>query len=207
MKMNLKSVCFALLMIFVSHCIGAQSNDVSAIKSLSNGVLVVRLDMQKNKIEAYKTSVASGKLKAKDAERMQSNLAEIENERKAYKENVMKAFTENYSFSKIAFIENDEFKAFRLGNLVNIDADEETKKQLSSGENIFYLIKGRTDAQWIIVDQDFKRPSSPFPNAFGIGLNRILNLFTGKKDHFIENQEHLAKKINKKLTKFYNKHS
>lgn len=181
----------------------AQSN--SNINSLKKGVLIVRLDMQKNKINAYEKSLATKKLSEKDEKRMRKNLEALINERKIYMENVINSFKELYTFSQIAFIENHEFKKFIDGENVDIIGNQETKALIATRENLFYLIKGRHDAEWIIVNKEFKRPAHPFPNAFGIGLKKFVDLFTGEKNYSAKNQTKIARKIEKSLTKFYNR--
>jgi hypothetical protein len=171
-----------------------------SINALNKGVLVIRLDMQQNKIEAYKASISSGNLSEKDLIKMEENLQEIKTERKKYKEAVKEAFSEHYNYSKLVFIENQNFKAFLDGTKVKIEGEDDAIDLINKTENLFYLIKGRNDGHWIIVNEDFKRPPSPFPSSFSLsGFTNFFDLLIGKKSYSLANQIKLAKKINKKL--------
>ena len=171
-----------------------------SIKALQEGVLVVRLDMQQKKIEAYEASISYGNLSEKDSIRMGENLQEIKMERKIYKEAVIEAFSRHYTYSKLVFIENQKFKAFLDGEDVNIEGKVDAIDLIKKTENLFYLIKGRNDGHWIIVNEDFKRPPAPFPNSFGLsGLTNFFDLLVGKKSYSLNNQMKLAKRVNKKL--------
>ena len=112
-----------------------------SIKALQEGVLVVRLDMQQKKIEAYEASISYGNLSEKDSIRMEENLQEIKMERKIYKEAVIEAFSRHYTYSKLVFIENQKFKAFLDGEDVNIEGKVDAIDLIKKTENLFYLIK------------------------------------------------------------------
>ena len=201
MKISIKYiVSFCLILASNLNIDGQILTSSESIKALQEGVLVVRLDMQQNKIEAYESSISAGNLSEKDLARMEENLQELLTERKIYKKAVMKSFSDNYIYSKLVFIENQNFKAFLEGDVVKVEGEEDALNLLKETENLFYLIKGRNDWHWIIVNEDFKRPPSPFPNSFGLsGITNFFDLLVGKKSYSLDNQIKLAKKVNKKL--------
>lgn len=199
MKASINYIYVIIVILFSSYSSECQQLTAKeSLTALQNGVLVVRLDMQKNKIDAYQQAIDSGKLSAKDFDSMNSKLAELQKDRIQYKNNVIKAFSENYLFSKVVFIENQDFKNFINGEDVKIEGREADRSLLKTSENIYYLIKGNSDSQWIIVNQDFKRPA--FPSKFSQSpFYKFLLLLSPGKASSYESQVNAAKKVNEKL--------
>jgi|GEM_PF-770877 len=191
---------FLFVMSLPSTAVGQQLTSRESLKALQNGVLVVRLDMQKNKMEAYQNTIDSGNLSEKDKNSMKSKLSVLESDRLLYKRNVIKAFSENYLFSKIVFIENQNFKRFINGENIEIEGDNDAIALLKKTEHLFYLIKGNSDSQWLIVNEDFKKPPSPFPSKFSQGpFYKFLMILSPRRSIYYETQLNAAQKVNKKL--------
>jgi len=207
MKISVKYLVVLSIVIGSFSFAKAQNQTASeSINSLKNGVLVVRLDMQKNKIEAYEKSMSSSTISEDNKLKTEGDYKKLIKERETYKQSVIDAFSTTYNFSQIVFIENQHFKDFLNGNHEKIEGDQNAKEKLKSSNDVFFLIKGRNDGQWIIVDKEFKRPSSPFPSSFGFsGFKNFFDFLIGSDAHSLSNQTKLAQKANDKLLRYMSK--
>ncbi|MBT8231435.1 MAG: hypothetical protein HKN51_06645 [Saprospiraceae bacterium] len=160
--------------------------------------------MQKNKAQAYQKILDNPQISEKDKTNVKQKLENHTKERALYKSNVIKAFNENYTFSKLAFIENQHFKSFLEGSTNEVILADSTISDLPSDGNFLLLAKGNHDGQWIVIDDNFKRVASPFPSSFGLGIKKLWDIFLGKKNIDLENQVKLAEKVNKAFNKAYN---
>ena len=138
-----------------------QMTSQEALNTLKNGVLVIRLDMQKNKIEHLKEKIANESLDSTSLANYKTKLVKLTDERARYKQNFIKSFDVYYNFSEVCFIESQDFKIFQEGDFSYCTDDQITSLEDS---NYLVLLKGSRDSHWIIRDRDLKPIKGRFPD-------------------------------------------
>ncbi len=203
---------FKFLIYFTLTLIGAfpvisqdvQNTGSSKIEMLKNGVLIVRLDMKQNSLDAYQDMLSQTNVEDKNYIVLKDRIEELKLERLTYKENVMEAMKHTYNFSHFCFIESQAVHKFLAGDYsVLICLEEEAIEMIENG-NYFFLVKGDEDTHWIVVDKLFNKLDYPFPNSHNIGFMRLIDFIIGGNNYSLKNQSKVFSKMNIRFIKFYN---
>jgi len=173
-----------------------------AIVQLKSSVLIVRLDMKRNAQDSYKSVLENPKSSPKQKELVNERLTRLTDERKRYKDNVMKSVENTYRFSSYAFIDNHDIDIFQRGdNSVLISKDAMLQQKISE-DKYFYLIKGDSDTHWIITDSRFKTIKSPFPSGHDLGIRKLFDFLVKKEEFDISNENRVFSKMQSRLDKY-----
>ncbi|MFK7935171.1 MAG: hypothetical protein AB8G22_16790 [Saprospiraceae bacterium] len=212
-----------ILMFFIFNIANAQNTTKqatleraeNAIRTLSDGILVVRLQSNQKKIKALEDLVENKKMSARNLKNLNRELEETKINTKEKNSLLMKSFADNYNFSDVLFMYDydteklltAEQEGYFLGKDLIVDA------KLSLNDNNFLTLRfGTTDLAttsgvegMIITDQELKDLDIPFPYAYKEGgfMYVFDKLFDGKNAAG-RNYPRIIARMNKKLKKYYN---
>ena len=166
-------------------------------------MLVVRLDMKKNREQTYLEMLEQAEPGSKNHTTITAKLDELIDERQRYKHSVIRAMKDHYSFSKYCFIENQNIEQFMNGDETVLEWTLDPEPVNS--QNCFYLLKGDRDSHWIISDFKFKALKHPFPSSHDLGVKKFFDFLAGKENFDYENLSKVFSKMQSRLEKFYSK--
>lgn len=193
----MKTIFPILFLACVSGFTFSQSpgNPEDPILNLKEGVLVVRLRTQSNKVDKLKEWMAKESPGTPVYQKLETQLAEtiagIERENKLVRE----AFGSLYNYSEVLFFFDTLAPVLRNGKTSGIFLNErmEVDPQLSLGDR-FYMVAGigttpssegaSSQEQLIIYDRNFNFMTKPFPGysrRFGLRAFFKVFLMTGAK--------------------------
>lgn len=201
-KIALVFVSFA----FILTGLQAQMTPEKAIKDLKKGVLIVRLKSDFKKIEAMK----------------QRNMTVLMNQTVEKRDTDnrlwMEAFEKHYEFSEILFSYDTLGRTALKNGSTNcfLNSDFETDPSLSLDDRPFLMLywgskgdnSGLSPDGLVFRDSDFQVLKKPFPNFvkisnFNSNFNKLIKTSNAKR----VNMERVVKKINKRLSGFYERKS
>ena len=193
---------FWICLVFFGGFIPLKAQDPdSAIHQLKEGYLIVRLPSFKNKIDTLQNLIertAEGPYK----KRLSTLLIEAIEERDSTRVDYMSAFRDYYNFSKVAFVNDHEFRDPERASYYSVDGSKMNMNDFRNSP-IFYLFFERTDDSKVdavvIYDNELRKIPKPFPNNFTQG--GLSFLFISLEGKSFANWR--VKKMNKKLRKFY----
>lgn len=175
----------------VSHLNGQSDYDLAIstaaeqLADLQKGTLVVRIYMNKNKADLLQKTIqdpATSEDKRRSLSQLLKNHLE---DRELYKKNVIKAFRNEYHFSKVVFIHDYDQKKLANGREAGIFLNDQGIVDPSiKMESDFYLLCGRgnTDDSFVIYAPNGDNMPSHFPNKY----NR--NILEGLASLFIKDK-------------------
>lgn len=179
----------------------ACQNAIESIRDLKQGTLVLRFPAFRPKIDTLHSLISRSDSEV-NKKRLQLLLDEAIEERETIQKDYTDAFREHYNFSKVVWFNDYESRDLSSAKYYQLDKTLVEYNELKNGP-VFYLIFDRTAESklggLIITNHELKPIPRPFPNNFSTGgLGVILNKLSN-----ITLAESHAKKINKKLLKFY----
>ena len=193
------------MFLFVLSIQAQESAEVkSEIQRLKEGLLIIRLDMQKNKIEAYEDVLAKSRLTEKEYERIKGKLEDLKRERKDYARNVRTAAKGLYKFSSFCFLESQDGQIFLNGDSSVLECPNAISMEDLTTDDIFFLVKGDEDTHLILTDYNFRRLQT-VPSSYNIGFTRVMNLLSGRENYHIEKMSKMFQSLDTKLNKKYMK--
>jgi len=198
------SVC-AILGLFLSgiHISKAQNTIPSvAILNLHQGYLIVRFPMHTSKIDTLNAMLARTKDES-TKKKLEKILEDTKEERDTFFNQYVRAFRNNYTFSKSAYFFDTDARDLNTASYYNMDGERISVGDLSES-NLFYLYFERTEDSkidaMVIYDRMQNKVRAPFPNNFAqSGLNLIIVKISEKKF-----PEWRVGKMNKRLWKYLN---
>lgn len=195
----------------------APADPAQSIRELKDGVLVVRLRTQSNKISRLKEYIAKEPSDSPAASRLAAQLKETEEEVATENRLLAMAFRETYQFSEVLFVadtlapllkEQDPGEIF-------LDADLSPEPSLSLGQRPF-LVAGMGTASYsdaaagndeslVVYDRHFNRMEKPFPSyssvtAISLLLKRITRT---EEDVQVFHYRKMVSRLNRKLGQYY----
>lgn len=187
----------------------------TAIRNLAEGVLVIRLESNRKKIEKLTELLAQKDLSAKNRKNLQRQLDETLAETKERNILLMNNFVEIYNFSEVLFTYDFATEKLSAGEQEGyfLNRDLEIDPTLSLSDRKYLTLRfGTTDMATtsgieglIITDDKLQDLTTPFPYAFKDGgfmyiFDRLFDNNNAAARHY----PRLIEKINKKLKKYYN---
>ncbi|MBK7409268.1 MAG: hypothetical protein IPJ40_15200 [Saprospirales bacterium] len=214
----MKTIIPFFFLLCVSGLSFAQSSQdpEKSVRDLKNGVLVVRLRTQSNKIAKLNELLQSGELRSDVKTRYLAELEATRQEVERENRLLMQAFTELYHFSPVLFLHDTLAPALKSANPSGIFLNELTQidPQRSLGDRYFLIAgigliaasEGASGNDALIVyDREFNAMAKPFPAYTGVTTIRLFfKTFTASD----ENTEafHLRKmveRLDRKLAHYY----
>lgn len=184
MKTNilLLMICTACEMAFAQ----APADPAQSIRELKDGVLVVRLRTQSNKIASLKEYIAKEPAGSPVASRLAAQLKETEEEVATENRLLVMAFREMYQFSEVLFVADTlapRLKEQDPGEIF-LDANLLPDPSLSTGQRPF-LVAGMGTASYsdaaagndeslVLYDRNFNRMEKPFPSFSSVTAISLL---------------------------------
>ena len=175
------------------------------IVQLKESALVVRLNMKKRTLDALQKQLQRKSISQNDSIDIALRIKDIENNRMAYKRNVIQSFARFYKFSDIYFIENHQFKQMLRGGTTELETVDGTTITSENLSDYFVLVNGYNDHNWIIKQKNLSDMPNGFPNEYNSGFKRVVNWIAGQSNVNVKDMSKIAIKINERLFKYYNK--
>jgi hypothetical protein len=190
---------------FLSVVLFSQQNTTAGelIANLKNGAAVVRLYMNKPKVDMLTKSIKDDKTNESYRKAAQKMLDKHQSDRAIYVQQVIKAFTEKYTFSKVYFMYDYDQKKLKEGVKSGIFLNGKGLKDstIVLKESHFLIFgRGHNDESIIISQLNGEEMPKEFPVTY---KRSIVDLFS-----FIFPNDKLGNfvaKLNQKLKKFYTK--
>ncbi|MEK7256148.1 MAG: hypothetical protein AAB316_15460 [Bacteroidota bacterium] len=180
-----------------------------ARKDLADGYLIVRLNTNKNKIEALKKQLAQPNLSGQQRERLQKMLETTQQETTQNNRWLAEAFQAHYDFSKFIFMPDTASATLKKGMTKGIFLNANLQPDASidiAGKPYFIAAYGTSSNAGAsgteglaILDKNFHELPSPFPHFNGLtGIRKIFSgIFGGSSE--ADFYQKLVLKLNKKL--------
>ena len=173
-----------------------------AIKALREGYLIIRLPSYRAKIDTLESII----LRTQDSNnrhRLERLLNETIETRDSLQAGYLRAFSNHYHFSKVAYVYDYDARNLEKATFFNLNGNSLNRAEFA-GVPIFYLYFERTAESKIdglvIYDQQLKIVPRPFPNNFTrSGLNLLFLKISDKNFPAWR-----VSKMQKQLIKYYN---
>ncbi|HRD07081.1 MAG TPA: hypothetical protein PK037_05930 [Saprospiraceae bacterium] len=163
----------------------AISTAAEQLAGLHNGTLVVRIYMNKNKADLLQKTIQDPATSEEKRKSLSHLLKTHLEDRELYKKNVIKAFRNEYHFSKVVFIHDYDQKKLANGREAGIFLNDQGIVDPSiKMESDYYLLCGRgnNDDSFVIYAPNGDNMPTHFPNKY----NR--NIFEGLASLFIKDK-------------------
>jgi hypothetical protein len=196
-----KYLSFSIFILFSFFSNGQETTSIQKIEELKNGVALVRLYMNKPKVDMLQKTINDDKTDTNTKASLKRTLDAHIADRNNYKMKVIKAFTEKYNFSKVFFMYDYDQKKLKEGIKSGyfLDNNGEVDPSISI-ENKSFLIFGRGNNDETVVISQLS--GEPLPKGFPVDYKpSILGIFNAvfPKDKL----GNYISKLNKKLKNFY----
>lgn len=167
------ALCLIISNAVSAQVINSQRSKLEAnahVKRLENGVLIVQIATQDNKIEQIEKLIKSNP----DNKRFKKMLEEVTVESEALLNATIKAYTKHYDFSKVLFMPDTMVSRLYDGERTGlfIDGSGEINESIKLETEEFYICyagfpEGSSSGKknLVIVDEAGKSLSTPFPYA------------------------------------------
>jgi hypothetical protein len=174
----------------------------SHIRDLHQGILLVRLPSNRNKIQALADLLAQNDLEARDRERLEKTLQATKRETELMHHDYICAFREEYDFSRYAFFLDYNTPQLRDGKMPIVHNAGSDTEPLP--ENNWYILSvGHTPNMQIegmqVLDSTFTSLEKPFPAT--VLTSGVAGIVAGWK--FDNPVRAHVRRLNRKLHKFY----
>jgi len=175
--------------------------DVS-IHNLHDGFLIVRFPTYRGKIDTLTAMIS----RAKDEntkKKLQKSLDDTKATRDTFFSQYVKAFKENYTFSKTAYFFDKDARDLNTATYYNLDGEKISLADIDESK-LFYLYFERTEDSkidaMVIYDRKQNKLRKPFPNNFAQSGFNFLFISISSEDYPAWRIE----KMNKRFWKYYN---
>ncbi|MCB0586797.1 MAG: hypothetical protein KDD06_15935 [Phaeodactylibacter sp.] len=186
-----------------------------SIKTLKDGVLIVRLPFYQTKVDGLKDVLSSTGPDSPNRKRIEKQLEETLASRKEFNQNMMAAFGEAYDFSKVYFMPDTATASLKSGQLAGFFLNESLEPDPSirlEGKPPYYILRfGSTSDMttdgleaMVIMNDQFQDLDNPFPyyqrlHDFAAVMGSIFPVPDQKKKDALR----IVGKLNGKLNSYY----
>ncbi len=197
-------ILYFIVAVFISNTVLGQSKVSTSselIENLKNGAAVVRLYMNKPKVDMLQKSINDERTGANEKMALQKMLNEHQEDRAAYVQRTIKAFNDNYNFSKVYFMYDYDQKKLKEGVKLGIFLNESGNLDPSivlNEEHLLIFGRGSNDDSVVISQLNGEEMPKEFPTTY---KRSVIHLFS-----FVFSKDKLGNfvgKLNQKLKKFY----
>jgi hypothetical protein len=172
------------------------------IQKLKSGALLVRLYMNKPKIDLMESNLSNPNINENKKNKIKKLLKSHIEDRLAYKTKVISIFKSEYQFSKVFFIHDYDYKKFLNGEkglLLNEKGEYDNALNLDS--NFLLGTRGDNDNTIIILQKSGDEMPKSFPSRYvRNAITGLISLFDNK-----DNLKDYVSKLNKKLENYHAK--
>lgn len=177
------------------------------IQTLSEGVLVVRLESEERKINALREKGAAS---ARSGQQIEAEIQSLIEKRDSFNINLIRAFAQEFTFCPVYFIYDTDSRSFLEGNREGIFLNHKARRDSTvtwSHKNYLGLRSGEAlngPEGLIVTDDRFRDLPNPFPgfvkkNSAG----SIFNWLLARDIYYVKNADRMVGKLQRKLTNFY----
>ncbi len=190
-----------ICLFFFSISIIAQTTANDMIINLKKGAAVVRLYMNKPKIDMLKKTIDDKDTDIELRENLRKTLKDHLKDRESYKKNVISAFKRNYNFSKVYFMNDYDIGLLKSGEKKGyfLNDDGEIDGEIVLNEDFFLIFgKGRNDDEIEISQINGQEMPYAFPKTYNRSVIDIFSFIFSKNklDNYVE-------KLNDKLDRYF----
>lgn len=222
MAKNVKFTLFqyiAILFLFFFNIFsaGGQSDinpfiNEESIRKLKSGYVLVRLESFEKKIQHYELAMSQSSCNEKCRERIQDKIDEILKNRDHFNIEFIKAFNKRFDFCKVLFYYDKDHTRLAdngFSTLVLVDDSLNTFETNWTAVDSFLIFKkGHTPQSenegWLFQTKDGSTLDSGFPYISSNDAKTLMTYFSSS-NHIKKNCDHMVRKINKELHKYYYK--
>jgi hypothetical protein len=210
-----------LLLLICAACEMASAqtpaNPAQSIRELKDGVLVVRLRSQSNKIASLKEYIAKEPAGSPAASRLTAQLKETEEEVATENRLLVMAFRETYHFSEVLFVADTLAPRLKEQDTEGIflDANLSPDPSLSIGQRLF-LVAGMGTASYsdsaagndeslVVYDRNFNRMARPFPSYSSVTAISLLfkRIIRSEEEVRVFHYRKMVSRLDRKLNQYY----
>lgn len=220
MAKNVKFTLFqyiAILFLFFFNIIYAGAQPASnpflyeeSIRLLKKGYLLVRIESFDKKVQHYERVKNQDSCNDKCQEKIQKNINDILKERDNFNIEYIKAFKKLFNFCPVSFYYDKDHTMFvekEFSILKIVDEQLNTKEINCSSKDSFLILKKDHTPQsenegWLFQTKDGITLGAGFPYVNSNNAKTLMNYFSSK-NHLKKNCEHMVRKLNKELHKYY----
>jgi hypothetical protein len=203
----MRFITFLLLITSVTTLLTAQEKTTSSaqeeINNFKNGAAVVRLYMNKPKVDLLKKSIA-GAVNNQEKRDLENMLSTHLSEREAYKSKVIEAFSKNFKFTKLYFINDYDIVRLkngeRSGLFLNYKGDLDPSITMDADHYLIFA-RGQNDNQIELIKPDNQPLPTSFPTKYNRNIGSMFKLIFQPKDKLTES----VIKLNQGLKKYHSK--
>ena len=216
----MKTIIPFLFLLCISGVAFAQSSQdpVKSIRDLKEGVLVVRLRTQSNKIEKLSELLQSEELKSNVRTHYLAELEETRQEVERENRLLMQAFQDQYHFSNVLFLYDTLAPALKSANPSGLFLNDERQidpQRTLEGRNFLIAGIGLVAASegasgndaLIVYDRAFNAMARPFPGYTGVSTIRLFFKTFTAPDEQVEafHLRKMVERLDRKLSRYYNR--
>ena len=183
------------------------------IKNLKNGVLVVRLPSQQNKIETLQTLIDGGNLDKKTEAKLQGRLDGTKAKTASFNKSIITAFQEQYNFSDFLFMMDTAATQLKEGvrQGIFLDKNLELDQEAAIVDSSVYVLRfgstysgrGQNIEAAVITDSNLEDLLPPFPYYVRINnFDAIMGGLFPKPKQELKNAMRLVEKLQRNLVEF-----
>lgn len=183
------------------------------IKKLKEGVLIIRLPSQRNKIEMLQELLDGGKLEEKTEKRIRERLEGTKAKTESFNKSMMTAFYEKYRFSDFLFMLDTASVQLKNGTRQGIFLNKELTidPSLSLDDRPYFVLRfgttysgrGQSIDAMVLMDQTQDDLTLPFPYYVRIhNFDSVMGGLFPKPKQELKNALRLVEKLHKKLVDF-----
>ena len=181
----------------------------NCLKSLSNGILFVRLSSQSKKIQILESAINNSQISSKDKLKNSKRLKSVLESRNRFHSAFIRSMKQYYKFSKVYFYYDYEQKKLNSSDIRQIRFLDENLNPTVLLDTLptFYMILKQDKTResgleaFIFVDQEQSKMFKPFPDQFRIyPLNSMLTGLYHEPAATMKRCDHIVKNIQKKLS-------
>ena len=216
----MKTIILFLFLLSASGLAFSQErpDPAASIRELKDGVLVVRLRTQANKIAKLEALLSKEDPETMQYNRLAYEIGKTKQEVETENHLLVKAFKDHYRFSDVLFLYDTMAPLLRMENRPPIFLDDSLKADPSLiMENRPYLIAGMgaTDPSGsaldedalVIYDRSFNIMQSPFPGSSGMSGIRLVWKSFSLDDEELQTYffQKIVARLNRRLSGYYGK--
>lgn len=173
MKFQLLTTLFLVALLSIAVSAQSERHDLKKesvlqqLAQLQKGSLVVRLSSNHRKITELERLANSPDANEKSKARFKKMLEQTRTETRQEGLDVMKAFANNYNFSKVLFMYDTASvqlkKGVMGGYFLNKDLEVDPSIQLENDNWLLIYFRHESPASFMLLDQEFEAVQHPFP--------------------------------------------
>lgn len=181
-----------------------------SIRKLKSGYLLVRLESFEKKIQHYELAKDRASCDENCRKKIQDKVNEIQKDRDHFNIEFIHAFKKRFDFCPVKFYYDKDHTSFSdsgFSNIILLDDSLNTLNTVWTAVDSFLILKKDHTPQsenegWLFQTKEGTTLDSGFPFISSNNAKTLMNYFS-MSNHIKKNCDHLVRKMNKELHKYY----